>query len=127
MNKSKHLSVTLLILAILVNLIISAFAFPNNAPPKESTAKAIFQKNEKGQTYGSAMDATSPDTEPDLIKAYGVDGTLGYVKSKDLNGDMPKTPEEALSKQNSKARGSVRQIPLYDVKGTKVIGVFKVG
>jgi hypothetical protein len=85
-----------------------------------------FQKNKNGQTYGSGLDATSPDTEPDLIEAYGVDGTLGYVRSEDLNTEMPKTPEEALSKQRSIVPGSDRFIPLYDVNGEKVIGKFKV-
>jgi hypothetical protein len=111
----------------LVTLIVTNFASPNNGTAKESTVKAIFQNNENGQTYGSGLDATSPDSEPDLIKAYGVDGTIGYVRSKDLIGEMPKTPEEALSKQRRMAPGSVHQIPLYDVDGKKVIGVFKVG
>ncbi|MCG9969531.1 hypothetical protein L9W92_16125 [Pelotomaculum terephthalicicum JT] len=36
--------------------------------------------NQYGQTYGSLTNATSPETEPDLIAATGVDGTNGYVK-----------------------------------------------
>jgi hypothetical protein len=38
-----------------------------------------YPKNEIRQTYGSSADTTSPYTEPDLIKTYGVDGTNGYV------------------------------------------------
>lgn len=83
-----------------------------------------FPKNENGQTYGSAADATSPYTEPDLIKAYGVDGTIGYVMKKDLDGEMPKTPEEALAKQRNAPAS--RTIPLYDVDGKTVIGEFKI-
>jgi hypothetical protein len=92
-----------------------------------ATAKAIYQKNEKGQTYGSGLDAVSTDTEPDLISAYGVDGTLGYVLSKDLRGlrgDLPKTPEEAVAKQRNAPAS--RTIPLYDVDGKTVIGEFKI-
>jgi len=85
-----------------------------------------FPINENGQSYGSVLNATSPDTEPDLIKAYGEDGTIGYVKSEDLNGEMPKTPEEALSKQRSKTLRENRQIPLYDINGKTVIGKFNV-
>jgi len=60
-----------------------------------------YPKNEKGQTYGSAGDAISSETEPDLISAVGIDGTMGYVLKKDLEGEMPKTPEEALAIQNN--------------------------
>lgn len=62
--------------------------------------------------------------DPELIPAYGVDGTLGYVKSKDLSGEIPKTPEEALSIQRTQSDGF--EIPLYDEDGQTVIGVFKV-
>lgn len=82
-----------------------------------------YPKNEFGKTYGSALKATSPETEPDLIKAIGVDGTIGYVLKSDLNGEQPKTPEEAL-KMQKKESGKV--ISLYDVNGKKVIGKFKI-
>ncbi|TJY40812.1 hypothetical protein E5161_16875 [Cohnella pontilimi] len=84
-----------------------------------------FPKNANGQTYGSASDASTPETEPDLIRAYGVDGTVGYVLKKDLDGEMPKTPEEALAMQKNRHPGG-RDIPLYDVDGQTVIGVFHI-
>ncbi|MEW5952827.1 MAG: peptidase M56 BlaR1 [Bacillota bacterium] len=84
----------------------------------------VYQKNENGQTYGSALYATSIDTEPDLISAEGEDGIRGYVRSEDLNGVQPKTPEEALA-QMRKA-DSVNKIPLYAVDGKTVIGTFKI-
>jgi hypothetical protein len=83
-----------------------------------------FPKNENGQTYGSASDATSPYTEPDLIEAYGVDGNIGYVMKKDLDGEMPRTPEEALANQRNAP--AIRTIPLYDVDGKTVIGEFRL-
>ncbi|WP_052475958.1 sigma-E factor regulatory protein RseB domain-containing protein [Cohnella kolymensis] len=85
-----------------------------------------FPTNENGQTYGSASDATSPETEPDLIKAHGVDGTEGYVLKTDLDGEMPRNPQEALAQQESRPAGG-RDIPLYDVDGETVIGVFHIG
>ncbi|NPV71705.1 MAG: peptidase M56 BlaR1 [Firmicutes bacterium] len=87
----------------------------------------VYPRNENGQTYGSAAYATSPDTEPDLIAAPGVDGTLGYVRKVDLDGPPPKTPDESLAPQR-RAGGSirVRYIPLYAVDGETVIGVFKI-
>lgn len=88
----------------------------------------VFPKNQYGQTYGSELDATTPDTEPDLIAATGVDGVKGYVKRTDLEPDpFPKTPQEAieLTKKNL-ARGEY-QIPLYAVDGKIIIGAFKIG
>lgn len=84
----------------------------------------FYPKNKNGQTYGSATDATSPETVPELISAIGVDRTQGYVLKKDLDGEQPKSPEEAIAKQNSMSHG--RDIPLYDVDGETVIGVFHI-
>ncbi|WP_212983966.1 hypothetical protein [Paenibacillus cineris] len=84
-----------------------------------------FPKNKHGQTYGSSADAASPGMEPELIRAIGVDGTAGYVLEKDLDGELPKTPEEAIAIQNSRSPDG-RDIPLYDVDGESVIGVFHV-
>lgn len=81
-----------------------------------------YPRNENGQTYGSALYATSPETEPDLILAKGEDGTIGYVRSVDLNGVMPKSPQEALELQ-SKVK-SARKINLYAVDGETIIGTF---
>lgn len=95
----------------------------NNQSPANSLN---YPENENGQTYGSSADAASPETEPDLISAIGVDGTTGYVLKKDLDGEQPKSPEEAIALQNSKSPGGL-DIPLYDVEGATVIGVFHVG
>ncbi|MGX1829129.1 hypothetical protein ACWIE6_12790 [Paenibacillus taichungensis] len=88
--------------------------------------KTNYPKNRNGQTYGSATEATSPETEPELIEAIGVDGTEGYVLKKDLDGEQPSTPEEAIALQNSRAADG-RDIPLYDLDGENVIGVFHIG
>jgi hypothetical protein len=95
----------------------------NNNP--SSAQVPSFPKNKNGQTYGSSGDATSSYTEPDLIKAYGVDGTIGYVLKTDLEDQMPKNPEEALALQKSRPAGG-RDIPLYNVEGKTVIGVFHI-
>jgi len=109
---------------------ISAEPNDQSAPaptlPKDENGQTIFPQNKNGQTYGSAADATTPDNEPDLIQAWGVDGNLGYVKSSDLNGEKPKTPEEAIAKQKREAREGDREIPLYASDGTTVIGSFKI-
>lgn len=94
-----------------------------NQNPRETPN---FPKNKYGQTYGSDSDATSYETRPDLISAFGVNGTLGYVLKKDLYGELPKTPEEALAIQKNRPAGG-RDIPLYDVDGKTIIGVFHIG
>lgn len=92
---------------------------PNEGP------KTIYPMNKNGQTYGSAADADSPENEPDLIKAIGVDGTEGYVRKTDLVGELPNSPEEALEMQKNRPPGG-RDIPLYDVDGETVIGLFHI-
>ena len=54
-----------------------------------------------------------------------MDGTIGYVLSTELKGEIPKTPQEALGQQRSRA-GKVSPIPLYDVDGKTVIGIFHI-
>jgi len=85
-----------------------------------------YPLNERGQTYGNGPFPSGSDHEPDLIAATGVDGTNGYVLKKDLEGEQPKTPEEALAIQRDNSPNG-RDIPLYDVDGITVIGVFHKG
>lgn len=101
------------------------FGFPSLAETVRNQSQApLYPTNKYGQTYGSSSLATSPDTEPDLIRARGEDGTIGYVRSEDLHGEMPKTPEEAL--ELMRKTPSVRIIPLYAVDGRTVIGTFHI-
>ncbi|WP_313894539.1 hypothetical protein [Psychrobacillus sp.] len=58
------------------------------------------------------------------MSAIGIDGTTGYVKKEDLDGPIPKTPEEAVKLTNE---AKPREIPLYDFDGETVIGKFIVG
>ena len=113
-------------IALVTGIIVGAFGSGYAIAKNDSVPAHVFPKNESGMTYGSDLDVTSIDEEPDLISAYGVDGTLGYVLFKDLEGERPKTPQEALEQQ-SKNKGKVRQIPLYAVDGKTVIGVFNIG
>ena len=100
-------------------LFVSADNYNTTPAPK-------YQVNESGETYGSALYATSLETEPDLIEAYGADGTLGYVKKTDLHGGVsPKSPEEALQLQEKAKLSPPRTIPLYKSDGKTVIGEFK--
>ncbi|MGI6650023.1 MAG: hypothetical protein ACOX5W_13565 [Bacillota bacterium] len=93
---------------------------------QEESQKQPYKVNKNGQTYGSGLDAISPDDEPDLILAMGVDGvTVGYVYSKDLDGEDPTSEKECLEMTKKSLAGFT--IPLYDVDGETVIGEFQVG
>ncbi|WP_394192047.1 metal ABC transporter substrate-binding protein [Paenisporosarcina quisquiliarum] len=92
-------------------------------PTRESILKDGYPTNENGQTYGPNIRDLML-VEPDLISAIGIDGTIGYVKKDDLDGPMPKTPEEAVRLTKE---AKPREIPLYDVDGETIIGKFIVG
>lgn len=99
---------------------------PTQVEPESTSTKTKtdFPTNKYGQTYGSSANC-SIEQEPDLVKAIGIDGTAGYVLSKDLNEEMPKTPEEAIAMTKAfPAEGKI--IPLYAVDGRTVIGKFKI-
>jgi hypothetical protein len=75
----------------------------------QSPTKALNNpKNVNGQSYGSATDSTSIETIPNLILAGSVDGTAGYLLKKDYLGEQPE------------------DVPLYDVDGKTIIGVFHI-
>jgi hypothetical protein len=112
-----------LVLGIAAGTIIVSPTIADTINPSQTPN---FPKNENGQTYGSLLNATSSSTEPDLVEAIGVDGTSGYVKSKDLSGESPKTPEEALAKARKLKENGGPRITLYDVNGKNVIGEFHI-
>lgn len=69
-----------------------------------------------------------------LIAALGANGTRGFVKAEDLDGDLPSNPEEAIAYMEEMERKTaygtkkyVRLIPLYAEDGVTVIGEFAVG
>ncbi|MEC0226760.1 hypothetical protein [Paenibacillus alba] len=107
------------------NTLASTMTSSSTLSASTNEVASSFSKNKNGETYGSAEKVVS-NSEPDLIQAIGVDGTLGYVRAADLNTKMPKKPEEAISKQSSFAKGSFKEIKLYDVDGEKVIGTFRI-
>lgn len=105
----------------------SSLTITSSSTSSESTniGDSSFPKNKNGETYGSAENVAS-GSKPDLIKAVGVDGTLGYVRAKDLDTKMLENPEAAISKQRSLAKESYREIKLYDENGENEIGTFRI-
>lgn len=71
------------------------------------------------ETYGSFI--YHDETELDLVKAFGVDGTEGYINTSDMNQDLPQTPEEAIQSMNEPKVD--KYINLYD-SNENIIGKF---
>ena len=74
-----------------------------------------------GLTFGSAL--FCDHEELDFVFAKGSSGKIGFVKTSDMEGDIPTSPAEALM-QNNQAGPS--QVPLYDMDGETVIDYFTV-
>ena len=90
-----------------------------------SGGTGIYGVNENGQTYGKITNETDLMDCPDLIGAVGLDGTVGFVLSKDLlYSRTPASPEEAAALMNNKEHIQGRMINLYDSDGVTVIGQF---
>ncbi|RAJ03452.1 hypothetical protein DET54_101655 [Paenibacillus pabuli] len=91
-------------------------AYADTSPSEDQMEIKI---NDKGQTYGSFV--YHGETQLDLVKAIGVDGTEGYIKTSDMNQDLPKTPEEAIQSMDEPKVD--KYINLYD-SNENVIGKF---
>lgn len=99
-------------------------AYLNRYPSRTYENKStVWPKNDLGMTYGSGLDAVSPEDEPDLIRVLATNGKVGYAYRTDLEGPEPSSPAAAIAQQ--KARGDKpRVIPVYEVDGVTQIGVF---
>lgn len=106
----------------------------SSAPGIETRAmpKPEYNTNANGQIFGSALKATSPETEPDLILVDADNGESGYVLKKhldDANGTTAaksfKSPQEAIEWQNTEGKAN-RRIPVFETDGKTVIGTFTI-
>jgi len=119
-----------LVLAIGGSIVGSAVAAQISTPDniKDESATTVWETNESGVTYGSALKATSPSDEPALILVVATNGKEGYVYRDDLaviEGTGFKSPDEALKWQNSMA-GKIGSVSVYEVDGKTVIGEFVI-
>lgn len=121
--------------AVAAPLVIPLVAPEGVVPGREvdyvEAPKPVYPVNEHGLTYGSAADAVSPDTEPDLILVVTTTGEEGYAKKTDLdeaNGTAAikefRSTAEALAWQEERAKRGTMRIPVYERDGTTQIGVF---
>ena len=81
-----------------------------------------YPRNAGGLTYGSGLQATRPDNEPDLIQVTATNGKTGYVYRTDITAPEPASPQEAAARSTTN-QGS-KTVPVYGQDGTSVIGEF---
>lgn len=99
---------------------------PNAAPA--ATADPDYPVNESGQTYGSALNATAPENEPDLILVAASNGANGYARKTDLaaaEGTGFTTIEEAVKWSEGDGRND-HKVPVYLSDGKTQVGEFIV-
>ncbi len=103
-------------------LVVGALSQPAGA----SSGGAAYGKNTSGLTFGSALKASSPDAEPDLILVVATNGRDGYVVKKELDdaaGSNVSSPSEALAWQ-ARAGGTNDTLTVYESDGKTKIGQF---
>jgi len=105
---------------------------PESGVEYQPAPSPSFPTNASGLTYGSAADAISPGTEPDLILVVTTDGKEGYAKKADLDqadgttAAQTLSPSDVLKWQDKRNAQGTIMVPVYDVEGKTVIGEFAV-
>jgi hypothetical protein len=89
----------------------------------------LFRRNDRGETYGSALGVTKIKELPELIAALATDGKSGYiVRSSFLGPNLTLAQVRSLPRNG---RGDFvelsRLVPVFDVNGVTKIGVFFIG
>ena len=95
----------------------------------EMLANGGYLRNSKGETYGSTLLSALLGGDPELIKATGTKGELGYIRMRDtIAGQFEvNTPEDAMRYMAYlETQPDEYLIPLYDFEGN-VIGEFLYG
>ena len=113
----------MIVSAAAIVVLVVGFSAIAVASTRDSATK--WPRNASGMTYGSGLDAQSPQDEPDLIKVEATNGKVGYSLRTDLEGPEPKTPQEALRIQAARA-GTAQEIPVYLSDGITKVGVFVI-
>jgi hypothetical protein len=81
-----------------------------------------YPRNATGLTYGSALRATSPANEPDLIQVTATNGRTGYVRRADITPTEPASPQEAAAR--STLNRGPKTVTVYERDGVSAIGDF---
>ncbi|WP_454150121.1 hypothetical protein [Microbacterium lacticum] len=100
----------------------------------QSMPSPSYPVNKNGLTYGSALNAPSPDEEPDLIRVVDDAGKEGYVRKVELDDANGATaagrftsPQEALAWQRERqALDSAPTVTVYASDGVTITGTFTI-
>lgn len=91
-----------------------------------------YDSNSAGETYGSALTAISPESEPDLILAVATNGATGYLRKTELDiatgavaAESFSSPGDALRWQSTVGVQD-RTLNVYAKDGIAVVGRFVV-
>ena len=94
--------------------------------PSAVVAVAPFPVNEHGLTYGSGMFVDEKNLGPDLVAAYGSDGTFGDILASERDAVVDRNlPIEGLVDPTRQSNEGGK-IPLYKQDGVTVIGSFEI-
>lgn len=81
------------------------------------------QTNARGQTYGSALGATTYAQVPDLVSVWDNQGQMGYARKIDIfPSKLPSGPDAASTLQQGDVTTS--PVPVYESDGVTVIGTY---
>ena len=124
MKISKIIRATSFVLVFAISLASVAFATEGN-----SRQYYEYSVNARGETFGTSLQASILGYEPVLLLAHGIDGTIGYVRSADLN-DGCNSPIEANKMMEQKCEnnesGIEKTILLYLADGETIVGEFNI-
>ncbi|MCM1133413.1 MAG: hypothetical protein NC340_08075 [Ruminococcus flavefaciens] len=89
--------------------------------------KSEYGINANGETFGNCLDVMYVEDEPDLMAAIGDNGTEGYIRRTEADGEMPANPEEAVRMMQERATAPPRVINVYESDGVTIIDTFTIG
>jgi hypothetical protein len=135
LNTIKILSV-FFVLGLFLSIVISTKIVSADFPLKTTKLPV----NQNGQTYGEPnLDDPYNPIIPDLALAIGIDGTKGYISTKEHDDYIMPRPQnqkeiaiymEKLTQMVAEARVQnskyLYYIPLYEADGTTIIGKYGV-
>lgn len=104
---------------------VAATAMGSTSGAQAPEASQAFPVNDNGQSYGSVDEAVDGVEEPDLIRCQADNGKVGYCLKAEMEGETPRTSEEAEAIMMKGLRGY--EIPVYEADGSTQIGVFTCG
>lgn len=124
LSVSKKIAFVMIIaVGIFSGFSLSASSVRQILPQSELDINKSLPTNNLGETYGTCYDIDPDFRDPDLIKAEGINGKVGYVRTIELDYDSAETPDEALAQNDIK---STIYINLYEKDGKTIIDQFAI-